>query len=224
VPLLDRLIAAQPTWRHYDRRGLARAALGRYEQAAADFTAATRLAGRATGRRPWREMGLVRLAAGDIAGYRQCCAAAAKQPDGFLGLMEVASPRSGVDFAARLPALEKAAADAPNALATQFLLVAMRYRAGEDSKTVPEPVLEAARTRVQPSTWLFLAMREHRRGHPAEARRWFDRATQFLQDESQGLSYEWSQRLEWELLRREAQAVLSGPAPSGAAPGAPHPR
>jgi WD40 repeat protein/serine/threonine protein kinase/tetratricopeptide (TPR) repeat protein len=70
--------------------------------------------------------------------------------------------------------------------------------------------------------WLFLAMAHQRLGHGEEARRWLDQAVRWMDraDWSRptdvGVSPTWPERLEAQILRREAEAMVKGAAPPAA--------
>jgi hypothetical protein len=70
--------------------------------------------------------------------------------------------------------------------------------------------------------WLWLAMANHRLGRKAVARKWLDQAVRWMEkqkpsDVAEGEWALWSVRVELQLLRREAEALLSqkpdGPPP-----------
>jgi hypothetical protein len=162
----------------------------------------------------WSRAALVRLAAGDQAGYRRLCTSIR---DGFLrspNANEVNNaawacalgPDALADFEPVLWALEKAIGPRPDAdqLNTHG---AVLYRAGrhEDAiKRLEEGI--ARRDKVgTPHDWLFLAMAHQRLGHVEEARKWLDRAVSALDRDTGG---SWEQRLELRLLRREAEEVV----------------
>jgi hypothetical protein len=72
-----------------------------------------------------------------------------------------------------------------------------------------------------PYEWLLLAMTHARLGHAEEAKKWLDRAAQWL-DQPAGEKPRsgpaddlagWQTRLELQLLRREAEALVKGPKP-----------
>jgi tRNA A-37 threonylcarbamoyl transferase component Bud32/tetratricopeptide (TPR) repeat protein len=216
VAQLDRLIAAEPTWQHFDRRALAIAQLGRYEQAARDFAEGGRHGGTPVNRpvRRWYEIGLVGLATGDTATYRQACTVLRegyqRDPRLFgveeltdLSLLSTEAGRQLADF---LPTLEKDLAATPVDRERLLRLVAARFRCGKESGA-DRQLEELAQAENDPRTWLFLAMIHHAAGRPAEARRWLDRAVEL---DDQRLA--WTTGLELRLLRAEAKERLRGPA------------
>jgi hypothetical protein len=67
-----------------------------------------------------------------------------------------------------------------------------------------------------PQDWLFLAMAHHRLGHAPQARKWLDqtiRAIEQADPKQPAPAASWSDRIEIQLLRREAQALIDRPAP-----------
>ena len=98
-------------------------------------------------------------------------------------------------------------------------LGAILYRAGEFSAAIEKLERSVAIHGAGGTAYdaVFLAMAHHRLGHPAEAREWLRRRTpasagMHKPDESGPSS--WIPRLELELLRREASALLDHPASS----------
>jgi len=216
VSHLDRLIKAEPTLKHFDRRGLAHAELGRYDLAARDFAEGGRH-GEAPLRRPaqrWYQIGLVCLTVGDEAGYRRACAALResydREPRSFdldtLVNLHILSPIGGEELARFLPLLEKEAADHPRDADKLLRLAAARFRSGKVSE-VPGPLEEAAGLPAVPRTWLFLALIHHGAGRQGPARQWFERAAEWFKQQKQENEprLDWAPRLELRLLRREAE-------------------
>jgi tetratricopeptide (TPR) repeat protein len=67
--------------------------------------------------------------------------------------------------------------------------------------------------------WLYLAMAHHRLGDPTEAHKWLDKATKGEEkaaraDAGSNKPPKWGERVELELLRREAEKLLATKAPS----------
>jgi tetratricopeptide (TPR) repeat protein len=109
-------------------------------------------------------------------------------------------------------------------------LGAALYRAGRLEEAV-QRLSEAVRAYGRDGThtyWLFLAMAHQRLGHAEEARRWLDQAVRWLDragwyqptdvGSSPTLWATWWARLEAQLLRREAEALVNGAAPPAAKP------
>jgi WD40 repeat protein/Flp pilus assembly protein TadD len=100
----------------------------------------------------------------------------------------------------------------PKNPAVRNTLGAILYRAGQDGEAVRE-LNESIRLQANSGNeldYLFLAMAHHRLGKPDEARSWLEKATQ-VQAKLRPVS--WTDRLEWQLLYREAEALLKEPPP-----------
>ena len=101
----------------------------------------------------------------------------------------------------------------PNLLNT---LGGLLYRAGrfEDAVKRLEQAI-ASRDKVGiVHDFLFLAMAHQRLGHGDEARKWLEKSGRAV-EQAEGES--WDQRLEMDLLKREAEALLKPP-PAGVPP------
>jgi WD40 repeat protein/tetratricopeptide (TPR) repeat protein/tRNA A-37 threonylcarbamoyl transferase component Bud32 len=115
-------------------------------------------------------------------------------------------PRRAVQLAERAVAKERS----PIYLKT---LGAALHRAGRHEEAIK--VLQAD---AEVQDWLFLALCHHRLNHPSEARQWLDKAAAFLNkaktsnwQQSEGkwwLLLDWHKRLELQLLRKEAEALI----------------
>jgi WD40 repeat protein/tetratricopeptide (TPR) repeat protein len=217
---LTPLIEAEPTQtalRH--RRAQAHAGTGEWTRATADYAQAVALSPD-----DWElcaEHAAVLLLADDPGGYRQF----------YVRLLErfgqTDDPRTAY-ILARIGVL------APNAVADPGRLVHLAKRAvAADSKsTVYRLTLGAALYRagqideavklLGQGEWsgLFLAMARHRLGHFEEARqgldkgiRWFDQTPQQKRAGALETPLPWNVRLEFQILRREAQALIQGAAP-----------
>jgi tetratricopeptide (TPR) repeat protein len=60
-----------------------------------------------------------------------------------------------------------------------------------------------------PSAWLFLAMTEHARGRPDEAKNWLEKAAHWIAQEQLDKKKTWGQRVYLDVLLREAQGALA---------------
>jgi WD40 repeat protein/tetratricopeptide (TPR) repeat protein len=112
-------------------------------------------------------------------------------------------------------------ADRSEAYAGLNGLGAALYRAGRLEEAA-ERLNEAVRASGGDGTyadWLFLAMTHQRLGHGEEARRWLDKAVRWMdgadwsRPADADSSPTWLDRLETQLLRREAEALVKGAAP-----------
>ena len=158
---------------------------------------------------------LVCLAAGDHAGYRRICGTVLERylQNNDANVVNYAvwicavGPEAVADYQPLVPEMTRALGPKPdtNRLNT---LGALLYRAGHFEEAVRR-LEEAITTRDKVGTihdWLFLAMAHQRLGHRDEARRWFEKATQVAENAESG---SWEQRLEIQLLHREAEQVVS---------------
>jgi WD40 repeat protein/tetratricopeptide (TPR) repeat protein len=234
---LDPLIAANPKWWPlHAQRGVACIGLGRWVEAVADLSRAIRLGAdhqkvwesradalaelgrwdeaiadyaRASDLDPYR-LALARLAAGDVAGYRDECAATERRfgrigrIDSFLLTqlwMLVLAPDAVSNAGLMVRAAERAA-DYLGGSALLRVHGAALYRAGRHREAIGrlEAAIAAAESeraeeqRTGPRTWrypppwesspavdwLFLAMAHQRLGDAAQARRCLGRATKWI--------------------------------------------
>jgi tetratricopeptide (TPR) repeat protein len=94
-------------------------------------------------------------------------------------------------------------------------LGAAHYRAGDAASAVArlDEAIRARDGRGMWADWLFLAMAHHKLGHLQEARHFFDRAMRWWTEEHRGGAdcLNWSEHLEFQLIRREAEALLRDP-------------
>jgi WD40 repeat protein/tRNA A-37 threonylcarbamoyl transferase component Bud32 len=172
---------------------------------------------------------LLRLAAGDVAGYRAACArfvehfagdANAANSAAWKGVLvsdAVVDPERLVQLA------QIAVASDPRSWAYLNTLGAALYRAGRFQEAVKKlsDAMEVRNKEGNAWDWLFLAMAHHRLGHAREAREWLNKAVSWINAANQGkaqlytgapLSLE--QRLELLLLHREAERFVNGKAES----------
>jgi tetratricopeptide (TPR) repeat protein len=210
---LDRVIEADPACR-LDRiaRGRIHAMLNRWEPAAADFAAA--IAAGADDAEVWNYYALLRHQVGETDGYRKAC-------QHMLRFGQTGTPSTANDMAwacllvpgavadATLPLrlAEKAMASDPKNANYLNTLGAALYRAGKFPAAV-QRLNEAIKLRDGNgdwADWMFLAMAHHRLGHKEEARQWLDRAVAWS---NQAGRLSWSDRLQVQMLRREAEALL----------------
>jgi WD40 repeat protein/serine/threonine protein kinase/tetratricopeptide (TPR) repeat protein len=162
----------------------------------------------------WSRYALLRLAAGDRAGYRLACTRLLERfaqvtstaTANLVAWTCVLGPGAVKDPTVVLHLAEKAVADEPKSYQPLNTLGAALYRAGRHAEAVKR-LEEAVKVQGKGGTawdWLFLAMAHHRLGHAKEAREWLARARP--QEADRRLS--WDQRLELQLLRREAEELL----------------
>src|SRR5262249_17035887 len=171
----------------HDRQGLARAELGRWAQAAADFEKATTLG--ADRPSPWYRHALLRLHLGDRDAYRRACAdmlarfgPAKDAADAQLAAWTGALASGPAEEAARRVAVaERALADRPKDHARLLTLGAALYRAGrhQDAVRTLNESLQVWGKDDAVWDWFFLAMAHHRLGQAEQARKYFERASRW---------------------------------------------
>jgi tetratricopeptide (TPR) repeat protein len=212
---LGRVIAAFPEeWETRSARGYALAAGGHWAEAAKDFRRAVELAPPIG--RLWFHYALVLLAAGDRDGYRRHCAALLER-HGRTGDPERAiwlawnckmTPDALPDLGPVIALAEKAVAANPRDGFRLNNLAGALFRAGRYRDCVARlrECLNLTPAGGSVWDWVWLAMAHARLGEMAEARFWLGRATKWI-DENAGEST-WDQRLELQLLRKEAEALV----------------
>jgi WD40 repeat protein/serine/threonine protein kinase/tetratricopeptide (TPR) repeat protein len=219
---LDRLLEQEPdNWLYRARRGRALAELAEWTQASADFAEVVR-------RKPdeveaWCFYAVLRLHAGDTAEYRRACAAllsAANQLPSAIriayltawtGTLGAESGLKGEQLVKLAERGVKSESNDPDYLCT---FAAALFRAG-DAKTAAQRlsdalVLQGRQPHIRECLWLSLA--HARLGDAKEARRWFKEATASLHARttdhpSATEELPWVQRLQLEVLRREAERL-----------------
>ena len=160
---------------------------------------------------------LALLAEGDTAGYRAACAALLERFGGTtnpaiannvawwssLGPNAVADPGAVVRLA------EISLAKSQDAAKSDVLntLGAALYRAGRHDEAIRHLDERLAKLKDVggPQDWAFLAMAHHRRGEPAEARRWLGKLQSYKPKITSGLSWD---DVEVGILRQEAETQL----------------
>jgi tetratricopeptide (TPR) repeat protein len=208
----------------YSRRGQVYAHLGRWENAAEDFAGVAR--GHPEDWQAWQHLALLRLGQGDLAGYRTAC-----RP--LLSALHKGDLNQSSDSLIWSCVLGAGAVDDLSTLARRAeqlgplesenyqqlnLRGAVHYRLGQLQKALA--FLEAARkAQGQEGTgWdlFFLAMAHHQLGHEKEAREWLDKAIQWTDSALQRpldtiavfTPLSWEEKLELQILRREAETQL----------------
>jgi WD40 repeat protein/serine/threonine protein kinase len=213
---------------HYSRRARARACLaetnrGRWKDAAADTARAVLLS--PGDPRRWYEYALLTLIAGDRDRYRTICAAMLAR-FGQTKDAQVANtvawtcslaPGAVADRAGLVALARRARVQQPANLNYRNTLGAALYRGGDFDGAL-QCLAEAAkadRPKENILDWLFLAMTHHQLGQPDKAQRWLDRAVGALDQTAAdrpppgaAALLTWQERLELQLLRREATLVV----------------
>jgi WD40 repeat protein/tetratricopeptide (TPR) repeat protein len=212
-------------WAAWANRGLARAEMGQYSKASRDLEKASRLPNALFTVR--YHQALVRLQIADKEGYRKACAELAKgleragNPAVATWVADVCilTPDAGVDLGPVVRWLERGAAQPSNRYIYLHRLAQALYRIGQPEAAVRElnkalPLRTSEGWVVE--DWLFLAMAHHRLGHGTEARKWLDRATDWIHREIRQRSQwavplHWTVRLKLLTLEREAENLLQKP-------------
>jgi tetratricopeptide (TPR) repeat protein len=162
-----------------------------------------------------RHAGL-RLHQGDAEGYRKACATIlerfGKAPDAAVtneaAWAAALGPEALPDLQPVLARARVAVGASPNDANRRKTLGALLYRAGQYKEAVTD-LNEAVKQNARGGTWadsLFLAMAHHRLGQTDEARKWLDRAVQVLEKDPPA---DWGQRIQQQILRREAEELLT---------------
>jgi Flp pilus assembly protein TadD len=212
---LDLVVGADPgCWSDHFSRSSAYAELGNWEKASAGYLKVIELG--PPDEWVWNFLALAQLGAGDTDGYRKACASLLDQcaETGYANTMAwtcVLGADAVADLSRPVQLAEQAvAAGHFTGLST---LGAALYRAGRFGEAV-EKLNQSVETqgRMGPLDWLFLAMAHHRLGNTDEARHWLDRARQRLDQNLDsgtfGSEPNWRERLERQLLRREAETLI----------------
>jgi tetratricopeptide (TPR) repeat protein len=204
---LDRLIAGNPRLGIlYARRLQAHAELDDLDSADADCRKA--IERKVNTRTLWYHHALLRLRAGDAAGYRRACArirrvnrsAGEDRPD-HSGVPTCAlGPSSGADLTAVLNEIEHRIRSKGRWTHREY--GAVLYRADRFREA-----LEHLAKGDAPQDQFLLAMTYHRRDQTTEARRCLDRGRELIAA-SPPRQLSWNVRLELYLLQREAEALL----------------
>ena len=214
----------------YAQRGAAYAAMKQWDKAAADFVRAIELNAAASAHSHYQHA-LVRLAANDLAVYRKACADMlvrfGQSPHLDTGSWTtwtcVLVPDAVADWKVPLQLAEKGVTDKPTNYGALNNHGAVLYRAGQYEEALKR--LTEAEAAYQPGdmrryaiayNWLFLAMAQQRLGCVEEAKKWLDKAVQWIDQEKQKKPKEpgaanrlpWDRRLTLQLLRREVEALL----------------
>jgi tetratricopeptide (TPR) repeat protein len=196
--------------------------------ARADWSAAAAVYPQVFGRQPFGERGFecaaVLLLSGDQAGYRNVCARMLEASEArnfrpyHVARACTLAPDSVEDPALPGKRAEDELRKSPGAFWSLTEQGALAYRAGrfDQAAALFERSLQAD---IKPGravvNWLWLSLVEHRRGKPAEARAWLEKATKFLDQFPQGIPEkedDWGLHLhnwlEAQVLRREAERSL----------------
>jgi WD40 repeat protein/tetratricopeptide (TPR) repeat protein len=204
----------------YVRRGKAQGELGQWKQAAADYERALQLSPGDLA--VLRGAAMLRLHAGDQDGYRQARQRLLKhlQPGAPTAWVCALGDRSHANLTPVVRLAEKSLVGGSKGYQDTLLYGATLYRAGRFQEAVKrlDPALKLSKKYDPFTPLLYLAMAHHRLGHVEKARQYLDQAVRGLDEAGakvKGGPF-WSQscwyRLELQILRREAEALLKKPA------------
>jgi tetratricopeptide (TPR) repeat protein/serine/threonine protein kinase len=218
---IERKPAASALW---SNRGSAYAELGQWDRAGADYAKAIQLRPEQVGIHYW--LALVRAGTGDLAGYRSACAAMldrfgkTEQPDigHWVAWAAVLTPDAVTALDRPVKLAESALrSDPKNSDRYAITLGAALYRAGrlsEARQRLEEACTAWEKAATKPTmyspayTWFLLAMVHHRLRHAEDARKWLDKANQWMDQETKNHTVPWNRRITLQLLRREAEALM----------------
>jgi WD40 repeat protein/tetratricopeptide (TPR) repeat protein len=212
-------------WEAWHQRGLVHAQLGQWDKASESFARATTFPDAPS--EVWTHHALLRLYLGDSKGYRAACARLAERfgdNDPFAVTQTCAlAPDAVTDLNRVVQLAEKVRASTGNSsiLAT---LGGVLYRAGRFKEAAAKLTESAEMVPSQGDrerAWLYQALVEHRLGRRNEAKQALDRAVQGFEKISKAKAKEaaednrdfWAQRLEFQILKREAESLLQAPKP-----------
>jgi WD40 repeat protein len=229
APLRFRL-EPDPEWIGPARRGEEAAQSGRWEDAREEFGRAVALG--TTDRVVWRRALLIDLHSGDIARYHRDLATLLDQfgrgpipPDDLNSLAWHAAlrPDTALKPSPLAALMERAAEGQPTDYNGRKTLGVILYRAGRLPEAVRalEDAMRLHGGGGNASHWLFLSMCHRRLGHPHQADIWLEKALDGLERAESGAVRDpvistplsWEDRLEIQILAREARAMkgTSGP-------------
>jgi serine/threonine protein kinase/Tfp pilus assembly protein PilF len=212
----------------YHRRATARLELTQWGPAAADLHKAVEL--NPDDHYRWFLYAQALLLAHDTDGYRKLCTKMLKRfgqtkdraEAGWLINVCILGPEATADYMPIVKLAEWDAANHPNEWHTLHRLAEAYYRAGrfEAGVEVLQKAGQAHKNGGNSFNWFFLVMAHHRLGHADEAREWLTKATQWMDQAAASnmndpyvvtpltLRY----RMPLLVLRREAEALVTGPA------------
>jgi len=200
----------------WTRRGLVHAELGRWAEAARDFSKVAEL-------EPHNAYdhylaGIVELARGNIDSYRATCANATERfgdtdvpNEAYWAAWACAlAPKAVSDFDRPIALAEKASQGSFSDDSCRTTLGGLLYRAGRFEEALASlqwRTNEDTRQSAPAYACFFLAMAHHRLGHATEAHAWLEKAVAKAEQEIQ-TQPPWNRRLTLGLLRQEAEGLI----------------
>jgi tetratricopeptide (TPR) repeat protein len=219
-------------WLAWHHRGSAHAELGQWPEAAADHEKAAAL-NLSNAENRYRHA-LLRLALGETAAYRKACSDMLQY---FGASKEAASLNTvawacvlapdAVDQPARLVELAgRAVAEQPANPAYLGALGSAHYRAGQYDAALRRltEAVQAHGKGGMVQDWLFLALAHQRLGDTGAARQWLEHAARWIERAERETPDHaaprpgWNERLEWKVLRGEAESLLKATGSGSLAP------
>jgi serine/threonine protein kinase/Flp pilus assembly protein TadD len=217
-------------------RGALFAAQQQWDRARADFEKAT--ASDSATYHVRYQHALFCLAMQDTTAYQQACAAMlrrfrdSQQPDElhFAAWTCVLAADAVDDYAPAIELARRAVELRPDDWTNGQTLGAVLFRAGHFEEALNDLTKSADAKGTLKSapvySWYLLALTHHKLGHPEDARRWYDQATEstrklLASESAAGSPVAWNRRLTLELLKAESAALLGNtmePPASAAAP------
>jgi tetratricopeptide (TPR) repeat protein len=221
-------IALQPGSHLYRRnRGAAQAEGGKWVEAAADLSGAVALGCREVP--TWSEHALLQWKVGGAKAARQACSGAlavfARSEDPFVAqsLLWICLrlPGTPEDGTILWPLARRMKASHPDRVLSLKTEAVLLYRTGRYASAAArwKEALDRPGAKAETLECCFLAMTHYRLGKVAEARDWMAKARAFAaaadktppKDAGGGALHSWQQRLDREMLLREAGRLLGGP-------------
>jgi WD40 repeat protein/serine/threonine protein kinase len=168
----------------------------------------------------WFEHALLRLQLGNSEGYSKACATMVERSGRTTGAFSpftvawtcALGPAALTEMRPVVELARKAFKSDPKGTFSRSALGAVLYRAGQFEEAITE-LDEAIRLQGKGGTaftFVFLAMAHHRLDQSSMAKKWLERAGQDIEKNPPA---NWPRRLEMEILRREAEALLKGSNP-----------
>jgi tetratricopeptide (TPR) repeat protein len=200
----------------FRNRGDALAELGKWDRAVADFDKAVELIPNDIDLR-WRQA-LALLASNQTKSYRSACKEILPRfrqttnasIASFVAWTAVLAPDTVDDLDPYLQLVKGAVASNPQNYVYAYTFGAALYRGGKFREAARQ-LAEANKLHDKGGTaydCLFLAMAHHRLGRADEATTCLNKGVQRIDHRLQAKSVSWVQRLEFQLLRREAEALI----------------
>jgi Flp pilus assembly protein TadD len=208
------------------QRGRAHVALQQWARAANDFAAAVSFSPEDPN--PWCERGAALLLSDNQEAYRHVCELAlrqfAKSDDSrticFVARLCVLAPNAVADLNRPLEMARRAVSVTPDRAWFLHTLGIICFRAGqfgEAERSLRESMKVDPTWKAQADNWLLLAMTCRKLGRADEARRWFNKAVNWIDRTTQRMTLELATGLpmdadDWmacQLLRREATKMLT---------------